>query len=383
MIRRFIPVPLFLALIACGSKPEAPTTVEAKTGPPVQVRTAVVSQAEWPSVYDAVGTVRARTATQVSARIMGAAREVSVHLGDHVRQGQVLVVIDSGDLEARQRQADAAFAEAQSAELEAQNGIESAKVNLELAQSTYKRMKDLHDKTSISNQEFDEASARLSLAKSGVDMAMSRRKQVESKIAQAKEGQNAVKIQIEYATITAPFAGVVTEKTVEPGNMVTPGAPLLTIEREGAFRLEAAVEEGNLGKVHAGMRASVSLDSLDRTSTQPCPKSSLRWTPHPARLSRKSIFPSIPNLRGGLFGRARFATGSRSVVAVPSTALVERGQMQWVFIADGDTARGRIVTLGQRNQDSIEVLSGLKPGEKIIAPASPELVDGARIEVRP
>jgi membrane fusion protein, multidrug efflux system len=383
MIRRFIPVPLFLALIACGSKPEAPTTVEAKTGPPVQVRTAVVSQAEWPSVYDAVGTVRARTATQVSARIMGAAREVSVHLGDHVRQGQVLVVIDSGDLEARQRQADAAFAEAQSAELEAQNGIESAKVNLELAQSTYKRMKDLHDKTSISNQEFDEASARLSLAKSGVDMAMSRRKQVESKIAQAKEGQNAVKIQIEYATITAPFAGVVTEKTVEPGNMVTPGAPLLTIEREGAFRLEAAVEEGNLGKVHAGMRASVSLDSLDRTFDATVSE----IVPSVDAASRAFIakidLPSIPNLRGGLFGRARFTTGSRTVVAVPSTALVERGQMQWVFIADGETARGRIVTLGQRNQDSIEVLSGLKPGEKIIAPASPELVDGARIEVRP
>ena len=212
MIRRFIPVPLFLALAACGSKPETPSKVEAKTGPPIQVRTAVVSQAEWPSVYDAVGTVRARTATQVSARIMGAAREVSVHVGDHVRQGQVMVVIDSRDLEAHQSQADAALAEAQSAELEAQNGIESAKVNLELAQSTYNRMKDLHDKTSISNQEFDEASARLRLAKANVDMATSRRKQVESKIAQAKEGQNAVKIQIGYATITAPYAGIVTEK---------------------------------------------------------------------------------------------------------------------------------------------------------------------------
>ena len=165
--------------------------------------------------------------------------------------------------------------------------------------------------------------------------------------------------------------------------MVTPGVPLVTIEREGAYRLEVAVEEGNLGKVRAGMRASVSLDSLDHTFDATVSEIVPSVDPASRAFVAKIDLPSIPNLRGGLFGRARFATGVRTVVCVPASAVVDRGQMQWVFIADGDTARGRIVTLGQRNQDSVEVLSGLKPGEKIIAPASPELADSARIEVRP
>ena len=71
------------------------------------------------------------------------------------------------------------------------------------------------------------------------------------------------------------------------------------------------------------------------------------------------------------------------MVAVPLDALAERGQMQWVFVADGDTARGRIVTLGQRYQDQVEILSGLRAGEKIVAPVPADLSDGAKLEVRP
>lgn len=381
MRRLFFPVIAALAIAGCGSKTE-PASVEAKSTP-VAVHTAMVSQADWPAFYDAVGTVRARTAAQVSGRIMGVAREVQVRVGDRVRQGQVLVVVDARDLDARERQANAGLAEVHSAEAEAQNAIESAKANLQLAESTFRRMKDLHDKTSISDQEFDEASARVRVAKAGLDMALARRKQVESKIAQATEETNAARIQQGYATIVAPFAGVVTEKIVEPGNMVTPGAPLMTVEREGSYRLEASVEEANLGRVRLGMRTTVSLDSLDRilegtvSEIVPAVDASSR------AFIAKVDLPGNPNIRTGLFGRARFATGQRSIVAVPLNAVVQRGQMQWVFVADGDTARGRIVTLGQRYQDQAEVLSGLKAGEKIVTPVPQDLADGAKLEVRP
>lgn len=381
MIRRFLPIPFFAALVACGSKSEAPKA-ELKTGPTVQARTATVTQTEWPSLYEAVGTVRARTATQVSGRIMGAARQVMVRVGDRVKQGQTLVVVDSRDIEARQRQADAGLAEARAAEAEAVNAIESAKANLELAESTFKRMKDLHDKQSLSNQEFDEASARLRMAKANADMAASRKKQVEAKIAQAAEERNAAGIQGGFATITAPFAGVVTEKTVEPGAMVTPGAPLMTIEREGAYRLEAAVEEANIAKVRVGMHVTVMLDSMDHAIDAVVSEIAPSVDPASRAFTAKIDLPGMANLRSGMFGRGRFATGSREVLAAPVGAVVERGQIQWVFVAEGGVARGRIVTLGQRNQDSVEVLSGLKAGETVVASATGELVDGARLEVR-
>jgi multidrug efflux pump subunit AcrA (membrane-fusion protein) len=83
-----------------------------------------------------------------------------------------------------------------------------------------------------------------------------------------------------------------------------------------------------------------------------------------------------------MFGRALFPLGSRKVVVVPSAALIERGQLQSVFVAEDGIARTRLVTVGQRGKDNVEVLSGLSAGERIIAPVPVALQDGARLEVR-
>jgi multidrug efflux pump subunit AcrA (membrane-fusion protein) len=84
-----------------------------------------------------------------------------------------------------------------------------------------------------------------------------------------------------------------------------------------------------------------------------------------------------------MFGRAFFPLASRKVVEVPASAIVERGQLQSVFVAEGGTARTRLVTTGQRANDAVEVLSGLSAGEKVVAPVPTGLEDGARLEVRP
>jgi multidrug efflux pump subunit AcrA (membrane-fusion protein) len=97
----------------------------------------------------------------------------------------------------------------------------------------------------------------------------------------------------------------------------------------------------------------------------------------------KIDLPAIPQLRSGMFGRAFFPLGSRTVVAVPASAIVERGQLQFVFVAEEGTARTRLVTTGQRSKDAVEVLSGLNAGEKIVTPVPMGLEDGTRLEVRP
>jgi multidrug efflux pump subunit AcrA (membrane-fusion protein) len=96
----------------------------------------------------------------------------------------------------------------------------------------------------------------------------------------------------------------------------------------------------------------------------------------------KIDLPAAPQLRSGMFGRAWFATGKRSVLSAPASAVMERGQLQSVFVAEDGTARTRIVTLGQRSDGAVEVLSGLAPGEKVVAPIPQGLRDGARLEVR-
>jgi RND family efflux transporter MFP subunit len=375
-------IPAVLLLAGCGGK--APEQGAAgNSSAPVTVTAFTVSQEDWPAVYEASGTVRALTTSVISSKVMGYVREVKVQAGDRVHAGQPLIVLDSRDLEAGYRQADAALAEARSAMLEADNGISAAQANLDLAQVTFGRMKELFDKRSISNQEFDEVSARLKVAKANHEMALSKRTQLQSKIAQAEQGRKSAEVMRSYAEIASPFAGAVTGKTVEPGNLAAPGAPLLTIEREGAYRLEVSVEESRLAGMRTGQPVTVSLDALGRTIEGRISEIVPAIDAASRGFTVKIDLPALRELRSGLFGRARFTLGRRQVLAAPAAAIQERGQLASVLVADGGIARTRLVTLGQKSGDRVEILSGLNPGEKIVFPAPAGVSDGIRVEVRP
>jgi len=368
-----------LLLAGCGS----PAPRDAAKAAPTAVRTLTVVPAAWPDIYEATGTVRARTSAVISSRVMAYVREVRVAAGDRVREGQLLVALDSRDLDAGYRQAEAAQAEARSAVPEADNAIASAQASLNLAQATHKRMKELLDKDSISNQEFDESSARLKLAQAGYAMALARRAQLDSRIAQAGQAVASAEVMRSYAQIAAPFAGMVTAKSVEPGILAAPGAPLLTIEREGAYRLEATVEESKLVLIRTGQPVAVALDGIGRSLEGRVSEIVPAIDATSRSFTVKIDLPAIAQLRSGLFGRARFALGTRQVLAVPAAAVTERGQLASVFVAGEGRARSRFVTLGQRAQDSIEILSGISPGERVVFPAPPGLADGAPVEVLP
>ena len=96
----------------------------------------------------------------------------------------------------------------------------------------------------------------------------------------------------------------------------------------------------------------------------------------------KIDLPAMANLRSGMFGRAYFRMGARKVVAVPAPAVVERGQLQSVFVVEDGVARTRLVTAGKRAPNGVEILSGLTEGEKVVSPVPAGLADGARVEVR-
>jgi RND family efflux transporter MFP subunit len=333
-------------------------------------------------VYEATGTVRARTVTVLSSKLMAYVRQVAVQVGDRVQEGQLLVTLDSQDLDTKVRGAEAAEAEVMSAIPEADNGVAYAKANLDLAQSTFKRMEELASKKSISNQEFDEASARLKSAQAAYEMARAKRTQLDSKRAGVQQEIRGASIMRDYTRISAPFSGLVTAKSVEPGNLAAPGAPLLTVEREGAYRLEASVDESRLPFVKTGQTVEVALESLDRRF----PAHVSEIVPAVDAASRSYIvkidLPAVPNLRSGMFGRAFFPMGARKVVTIPPQALVERGQLQSVFAIEGGFARTRLVTTGAHGQAAIEVLSGLSEGEKLVSPVPLGLTDGAWVEVR-
>ncbi|MBL8176462.1 MAG: efflux RND transporter periplasmic adaptor subunit [Bryobacterales bacterium] len=381
-MKKMLPVVGMVLLAACGHKEEPAKKGAAVVLAPVPVQVAKVAAAEWPTAREVVGTVRARNTASVSSRIMAYVREVRVSQGDVVRAGQVLVTLDSKDLDTAQRQALEGQREAQSAEAEVESAIRAAKAQRELAQVTFDRMKGLFEKKSISNQEFDEAQARLRLAQANVEMAEAKRKQLDARIAQAKEQVQIAGIQQGYAQITAPFAGVVSEKRVEPGNLATPGAPLLLIEQVGSYRLETPLDESLLPSVKRGMAVEVRLEALDKTVRATVSEIVPAIDAATRTVTVKLELPGVGNLRSGMSGRASFGAGAEQVVVTPVAAVRSEGSLQLAFVVDGGVARTRMVTLGERRGDVVRVLSGLKVGEEVVSPIPGDLRDGGRAEVR-
>lgn len=380
-MRSYYSLAFLLLLTGCGR--ESARRADQRPEPSVGVETVTLAEADWPSTYEATGTVRARTTVTISAQLMGYARQVRAQVGEHVREGQLLVVLDAREMESNVSRGEAAREEIRSSLPAAESGIAAAKAQVDLTQVTFHRVQDLLNKRSVTDQEFDEASAKLKAAQAALDMARAKRIQLDSKLAQIEQEIRAANIQRGYAEITAPFGGTIVTKVVEPGTLAVPGAPLFTIEREGAYRLEASVEESQLRLAQVGKTVSVAIDGTDGTF----PGRIAEILPSVDAAARtgtvKIDLPPIPQLRSGLFGRARFDAGTHKVLTVPAGSIVTRGQVQSVLVAENNIARARLITLGSSAKDQVEVLSGLNAGDRVVVRIPPRLSDGSPIEVRP
>jgi len=364
-------------LSGCGQHAAQPPA--AGKLPPVTVSTRSVGISAWPDGFEATGTVRAKAVTTVASRLMGYVREIRVREGDAVAEGQTLVILDSRDLTSAHKQAEAALAEARSGVPEAESAIRAARAQLDLARTTHRRMEDLLSKKSLAQQEYDVSAARLRAAESAVEMAEARRIQLNERIRQAQQAVESAAVALGYAEIRAPFAGRVVARKAEPGTMAAPGMPLLEIEQAGALRLEAMVDESRLGVVRTGMSVTVRLDAVEGPLTGRVSE----ITPAVEAASRtfpvKIDLPHRTGIRSGMFGRAEFALGQRRVLAAPASALVADGQVISVFVAEGDTARKRIVRTGASRGDEVEILAGLAEGDRLIHPRPAGLRDGDAI----
>lgn len=402
MTRRFgILLAAVLLVAAAGlsscSKKEHDAAHTPDAGPAVQVETLTVKAESMPQTYDAVGTVNTSMRSTLSAKVMGVVLTLAVQEGDAVAAGQTLAVIDATDIEAQIRQAQAAVNQAQSASMEVDNGIVAAKAGLsaalaqqDLANKTFNRYQTLLDEKSVSPQEYDQVAAQRKQAEAGVAQARqnveamkSKKAQVAAQIVQAQSAAQQAQVMRGYATITAPFDGIVVRKHVELGQMAAPGVPLLTIEDASSYRLDAQVEEALLGLVARGDAVTVKLNSYpDRmfegviSDVVPAVDPMSRSFTVKVRL----LNTGGPVVRSGMYGKAMFSMGVAEVLRTPGAAIADRGQMKGVFVVKGDTARFRIVKTGRTYEDgSVEILSGLNPGDSVAVSGVDRLKDGSKV----
>lgn len=368
-------IKVFYVLIMALSGVLAGCTNERRTAsaPPETVSNVSVIGAQKTTVPDwleAVGTVRATQTSQVSSQVMGNILEIRAHEGDLVQGGQVLATID----DAQPRSAvDQAIAAVTAAEKE----LSAADSDLALAGATLKRYQQLYEKKSVSPQEFDEIKARYQSAEARRDMARARQAQANAGLAQARTS-------LGYTRIRAPFAGVVTERRADAGMLASPGMPIFTIEDTRSYRLEVTVDESELRFVRIAQVSQVTIDALGNVQLS---GKVVQIVPAADPASRSFLvkveLPADARLRSGLFGRARFSRGERSALLIPRTSLVERGQLQGIYVLDANQIAGlRYVTLGKSAGEQIEILSGLQDGEKLVAAPGDRELGGKRIALR-
>jgi membrane fusion protein, multidrug efflux system len=327
-----------------------------------------VQRASVPDVVEAVGTVQSAQTSNLAAQMMGNIVEMRVAAGDHVQRGQVLAVIDDAQLRAAVERATAAVNAAQ-------QEVAAAESDLGLADSTLKRYQGLYDRKSVSPQEFDEVKSHQQAALARRDMALAEQTQAKAALAQAHSS-------LDYTRIRAPFDGVVTGKKADAGSLASPGMPILTVEDERLLRLEVNVNESDLGYVKIGQPVPVVIDALDNAEL----KGKIAEIVPAADAATRSFLvkinlPADKRLRSGLFGRADFARGDRPSLLIPRTAVVERGQLQGVFVLDQNkVANLRYVTLGKSSGSGVEVLAGLQDGDRLVAKPGELDLSGKRIE---
>ncbi len=363
-----------LAVVITGGLSGCSSQRPAQTPAPETVRSVSVlpaQRADSPDLLEAVGTIRAAQTSQLASQTTGNFVELRAQEGDRVQRGQVLAIIDDA-------QPRAAVDRAMAAESAALQGVAASDSDLALAQSTLTRYQNLYDRKSVSPQEFDEVKARY-------QAALARRDMTRAGQAQAKAALEQARTSLSYTRILAPFDGVITEKKADPGMLASPGLPVFTIEGLGHYRLEATVNENDLQYVRIGEQVPVVVDALE-TSQQ---KGKVVQIVPAADSGSRSFLVKIElstdsRLRSGLFGRAQFSRGNRSSLLIPESAVVERGQLQGVYVLDQNKiANLRYVTLGKSAGSAVEVLAGLQEGERLVAKPGERDLGGKRIEVQP
>lgn len=343
-------VVLLLMVLAGWFHPKVPS------GPPARAADenllkrpqAEVRVIQRPRYETAVGTIKPVHEAAVAAKILARVVQLDVKAGQAVTEGEVLVRLDDKELQARQQQAEAAVA--------------ASEARTRQADADFKRAEGLVAQNVVSRAEYDQALATKQAAASELEGA--------------RHALEEARVMLDHATIRAPLTGVIVDKRVEEGDTVTPGQTLLTLYDPTRMQLVASVRESLALRLKVGQKLPAQLESLNYQ----CQATVSEVVPEAQSASRsfsvKVTGPCPPGVYSGMFGRIFLPLDDEQLVVIPSAAVRQVGQLTMVDVVDGQAVQRRHVQLGRTFDEDVEVLSGLKAGEKVILGKRPKSMAG-------
>lgn len=348
---------LLLPLAACGTKPAADTADAANTAQIIGPDNIAVVTADTLQSGPAIsGTLGADREARIRAEVSGAMLETFVEPGERVSTGTALGRID-----------DAAVRDAAAS---ARSGVAQAKIAAEQSTRELQRARTLAKAGAIADRDVESAER----ANLGAQAALA---DAQARLAQAEK-------VLRNTTVRAPFAGIVAERAVSPGDIVSPGTPLFTIIDPRSLRVEGSVPATSIGDVKLGAPVTFTVNGADRPLTGRITRVSPMVDPQTRQVR---ILVSVPNVAGslvaGLFVEGRIAAEKRLGTLVPEKAVDVTGLTPTAMRLRGGKVEKVDVQLGARDDaaERFEVVSGLAVGDTVLMGAARGISVGSIVQV--
>jgi RND family efflux transporter MFP subunit len=371
---------LLLAFTACdvGNKPASGG--RGSSSPPVRkVQTARVAERRIERSIIALGSLIAHESATLSAKVPGRVESIPVDLGSRVRRGEVLARIEPRDYELKVRQAAAALVQARAAlglpaegdsdqvDPEQVNTVREAQAVLDEAMANLERNTKLSQDKIIAQSELDTMKSANLVALHRFQDAREKARQQQALVVQRRVEYEIAKQQLTDSTILAPFDGGIQERRATAGEYLTIGSPVVTLVRLDPLRLRVEVSEREAPKVRLGQPVHLTLEGDPHGITGEINRLSPAINEQNRMLVVEADVPNNGTLRPGSFARtAIIVSDNATVLTVVSNAIATFAGLEKAYtIEKGKAVEHRVVT-GDRQGDWIEVVSGLRAGEKVV-----------------
>lgn len=317
-----------------------------------------------------VGSLRAKLRVEVTPKFSGRVVEIRVDRGDTVRAGQVIARLEDDELQEQVRRAEASLRVARASMV--QRSAELKSVEMEL-----NRYRSLEEEGVVSSEQREQAQTRVEVSRAQVNLA-------EAQVAQAEAELAELQIRLGQTDVLSPLTGVVGQRYVDPGALVTTNTPILLILDISSMELVVNVPERDINKLQVGNEARILVDAVPgeelsgrvvrisplldpQTRTAPVEIE----VPNPAR-----------NLKAEMFARVALnLMTEKEALLIPRDALVYRGNRSGVFVVESDVVRFQTIETGIAEADRIEVRTGLTEGETVVTRGANLLKNGDAVQI--